>query len=740
MSQQDLQQNERNYAGMMVKIYNWLREYQKRTNGNWLVFSVGSGDGLLKCYLFGGHGRLGKIGNPNTEFSVDVMMSGHYSSFSLKFEVDTTYSRFKKMAFSVGWSKNDRNNPDDAIVEIAKKFKTNGKKFDFNFSKKQCIASKPIMKSKGKGSLEDEEVKAALYRFLGENEESFKLIPVEYKLNATRTNEAIEQRTEALKQLGLVKADQMGALFVPDSADFIANLKGIKEPDGDAEGSAWSDLYWLVANDKDWDGKFLKDFPIGDVFEYAVKDKNGKNRSYFEDIKVGNYLVGYQKKVKGDIDSQALVAILQCSRESNGETVLFKKVYDLPNPVKIQFGQISNDKDNPLSTAQVIKTQCQGSLFRLTESEAKEVRAMIHWSELKFINEIDVVKDNATRNLIRFGAPGTGKSFKINQMYENVGWSSRERVTFHPDYSYANFVGSYKPYMEGKSIVYKFVPGPFTRVLVNALRDPNGKHLLVIEEINRANTAAVFGDVFQLLDRGKNGESEYAISPSQDLAKFLREALKQPKKNDDDWWWLTTEPLAEKEVEGTIRNLKIPSNMYLWATMNSADQGVFPMDTAFKRRWSFEYVGINDGATEFTEGLPAQWDALRIAINEKLGELKVNEDKCMGPFFLAKKDLADLETFLKVFKSKVLMYLFEDAARQKRSSVFADELSTLSKIFAAVDKMRKGEDGSVFKDSLNEKLEKIIKDSSAKDKGANSQGSDSSATEMPPSHEGSAEH
>ena len=313
---------------------------------------------------------------------------------------------------------------------------------------------------------------------------------------------------------------------------------------------------------------------------------------------------------------------------------------------------------------------------------------------------------NESLNLIRFGAPGTGKSYEINKFFKEPGWSSKERVTFHPDYSYANFVGAYKPYMkaankdEEQKITYAFVPGPFTRVLVNALRDPKGKHLLVIEEINRANTAAVFGDIIQLLDRGKNGESEYAISPSQDLAKFLREALKQPKKNDDAWWWLTTEPLAEKEVEGTIRNLKIPSNMYLWATMNSADQGVFPMDTAFKRRWSFEYVGIDAGQGAVKGELAGEWNKLRQAINGQLVKaLKVNEDKCMGPFFLSEGDL-DKAAFLKVFKSKVLMYLFEDAARQKRSAMFADGRDTLSEIFAAVKKKEK-----VFKD---DRLEEIL--------------------------------
>lgn len=328
---------------------------------------------------------------------------------------------------------------------------------------------------------------------------------------------------------------------------------------------------------------------------------------------------------------------------------------------------------------------------------------------------------NIARNRIIFGAPGTGKSYKINGEYNDGSWSSKERVTlervtFHPDYSYANFVGAYKPYMaEDGKITYSFVPGPFTRVLVNALRDkdPNGKHLLVIEEINRANTAAVFGDVFQLLDRGENGKSEYAISPSQDLAKFLREALVHDKTqdvdgSDDDWWWLAGKPVAEKkeEVMGKICELRIPSNMYLWATMNSADQGVFPMDTAFKRRWSFEYVGIDEGEDNIAgdKTLVPKWNKLRKAINNKLVELKVNEDKCMGPFFLAEDNLKDVDAFLKAFKSKVLMYLFEDAARQKRSNVFADRLNTLSSIFNAVNNKQ-----AVFKESdPEEALKKIL--------------------------------
>lgn len=328
------------------------------------------------------------------------------------------------------------------------------------------------------------------------------------------------------------------------------------------------------------------------------------------------------------------------------------------------------------------------------------------YEEASLVFETGIKKDTA-RNRIYFGAPGTGKSYSINDSVqellnddENTNKKDNYiRVTFHQDYSYAQFVGAYKPTMNGNAIEYKYVPGPFMRVLAMAYKnilnntDSNGSvdpesiepFVLVIEEINRAKTAAVFGDMFQLLDRDDNGASVYDMQPSQEIKD-----------------WLAEECGVSAD---TFNSIRIPDNMFIWASMNSADQGVFPMDTAMKRRWEFEYVGINDGefiadengnkresqgGTFTVAEKEIEWNVLRRAINAKLvsNDIKVHEDKLMGPFFIKTMDKNgdkkfEDDQFITLFCEKVLMYLFEDAAKTKRSQLFngiSDKINQYSHI------------------------------------------------------------
>ena len=296
-------------------------------------------------------------------------------------------------------------------------------------------------------------------------------------------------------------------------------------------------------------------------------------------------------------------------------------------------------------------------------------------------------------NRIIFGAPGTGKSYKLNEDREEYFVDDNyERVTFHPNYSYAQFVGTYKPTPKEDDdavITYRYVPGPFMKAWVRAYRSMQNNdgqnYLLIIEEINRANVAAVFGDVFQLLDR-KDGKSEYSIYTSGDIKRYLdAEFSKDIPENE---WYRTASPVEKGKH---INSMKLQSNMYMWSTMNSADQGVFPIDTAFKRRWNFEYIGINERESKndidvtLADGRVINWNVLRHAINEKLGKMRINEDKMIGPFFLSKNDLEN--NFEDAFKSKLLMYLYEDVIKHRRDEFFATGMDTYSKLLEAYKKI-----------------------------------------------------
>lgn len=315
------------------------------------------------------------------------------------------------------------------------------------------------------------------------------------------------------------------------------------------------------------------------------------------------------------------------------------------------------------------------------------------------------------RNRIVFGAPGTGKSYQLKTDCEkelNGTVGDYERVTFHPDYSYSKFVGTYKPVTDSNgTIKYTFVPGPFMRLYVQAIKSGWTKtpqpFLLIIEEINRANVAAVFGDIFQLLDRDDDGVSEYDIHASEDVKNYLAGAL---DGRPEDY-----------------QKIKIPDNMFIWATMNSADQGVFPMDTAFKRRWNFEYLGINENEKKISgigkielagSDEPVEWNILRKAINAKMSseQFKINEDKLMGPFFLSKKIIVsdengmiiDTDKFVAAFKSKVIMYLYEDAVKQGKHRFFDGcDNSKYSSVCDAFDELGMGIFGPNFKENFYDK-------------------------------------
>lgn len=323
-----------------------------------------------------------------------------------------------------------------------------------------------------------------------------------------------------------------------------------------------------------------------------------------------------------------------------------------------------------------------------------------HWVPLieqhsgidSFHENEDLLSDFSYQRIF-FGAPGTGKSYKLKQAAEEHFAGHYARVTFHPNYMYGNFVGQYKPYPaedNPEKITYRFVPGVLLTQLVEALKNPQENFLVIIEEINRANVAAVFGDLFQLLDRDGTGNSEYSISTTKEVQDYLRnEAFKD----------ISLDLNVEKRLGDEFSNLYLPNNLFIWATMNSADQGVMPMDTAFKRRWEFEYTDVNEIPKsdsgrfesyyfEMSSGAKYSWNEYREAVNAKLSKLNIAEDKLLGPYFITKSILEsdDKKHITAVIKNKVLMYLYEDAAKAYRGKLFAEGIyGTYSQLCKAFD-------------------------------------------------------
>lgn len=257
---------------------------------------------------------------------------------------------------------------------------------------------------------------------------------------------------------------------------------------------------------------------------------------------------------------------------------------------------------------------------------------------------------------IFFGAPGSGKSFKLKEEILPKDEKLVFRTTFHPDTDYSSFVGCYKPQMKDDKIVYAFAPQVFTDAYVAAWNglSENEKYYLVIEEINRGNCAQIFGDLFQLLDRKKeSGYSEYPIKADNDLRDYLEHA----KTKDGGQVLINKEGIKDGK-------LCLPPNLNIIATMNTSDQSLFPMDSAFKRRWSWEYVPIKydePKSSAFVINIPGspfeKWVDFLKKINGIILEKTQSEDKQMGNFFI-KGNIDSQE-----FKDKVMFYLWSEVCK-----------------------------------------------------------------------------
>lgn len=252
-----------------------------------------------------------------------------------------------------------------------------------------------------------------------------------------------------------------------------------------------------------------------------------------------------------------------------------------------------------------------------------------------------IVDPNKPRQMIYYGCPGSGKSTEVNELVKD---HPHTRIIFHPDTDYASFVGCYKPTMENDRIIYRFVAQPFIKAYIEAWKSSK-PYYLVIEEINRGNCAQIFGDLFQLLDR-KNGVSEYPIEADADLTAYIRQELGESEGIRDD-------------------RLRLPQNLFIYATMNTSDQSLFPMDSAFKRRWEWKYVPINyrhetSQAYNITIGTNVyEWHSFLKAVNDRIRQATDSEDKQIGNFFI--KGSVNEEDF----KNKIMFYLWSEVCKEE---------------------------------------------------------------------------
>ena len=314
---------------------------------------------------------------------------------------------------------------------------------------------------------------------------------------------------------------------------------------------------------------------------------------------------------------------------------------------------------------------------------------------VKLDNVIKAKNDTTTSligyNKIYYGIPGCGKSYHIeNTVLEGVDKKNNVfRTTFYLDYSNSDFIGQIYPVVDGNKVKYEPIPGPFTKALERALTNKGEMIYLVIEEINRGNAAAIFGDTFQLLDRLKEnkngrviGDSEYPISNA-----FIEDYLRK------------------QGVEFTPGNIYIPHNLTLLATMNTSDQNVFPLDTAFKRRWNREKVTSDWGEENKIKGLyipytSVTWETFVKTINKEMIDKSakeaapISEDKQMGTYFadesMLTKDPNDKDgDKIDSFANNVLDYLFNDVTKFNHKILFEEQILTTDKIYERIDAYKK---------------------------------------------------
>lgn len=348
---------------------------------------------------------------------------------------------------------------------------------------------------------------------------------------------------------------------------------------------------------------------------------------------VGRRTIKYNPNMtyKGEYINRTCFQLIEKTLGINSNSAWFIHQMTTKNQDELHFSAYVLDKDNKVFFA--------SSDLRHDAFEAALQKGTTH-------------KMSQPLQQIYFGNPGSGKSYMIDK--ETAG-QKVFRTTFHPDSDYSTFVGTYKPESEDSNIQYTFVPQTFTNAYIESYKDLETPVYLIIEEINRGNCAQIFGDLFQLLDRGMDGYSEYPINADKDLRDYIKRELTM-------YHGMNQNIYPEGIKDGKLR---LPPNLHILATMNTSDQSLFPMDSAFKRRWDWKYVPIQYCGASSDDFIikigdkKFRWIDFLKAVNDKIRRTTESEDKQLGNYFI-KSNINEEE-----FKSKVMFYLWSEVCKDE---------------------------------------------------------------------------
>ena len=336
-----------------------------------------------------------------------------------------------------------------------------------------------------------------------------------------------------------------------------------------------------------------------------------------------------------------------------------------------------------------------GKGVRLYKSFSENLFGMTMWGkEGRYSAMPKGTRRTGGDNILLYGVPGSGKSHYIQENYCSDN-DVIERVVFHPDYTYSDFVGQILPRVDHGQLRYVFTPGPFTKILKDAWWDPEKDYYLIIEEINRGNAPAIFGEIFQLLDRKTEGEY-----PASEIG--------------ESEYGITNFDVAQEVYGYAHQEIRIPSNLYVLATMNTADQNVFTLDTAFQRRWNMKMISNDveaaDHAKEAIEDTGITWGAFASVVNEQIlvanEGISSSEDKRLGAYFALSRELRKDR-----FPEKVLKYLWDDAFKMGRDYLFKDEMKSLEMVIeqysnAPTEKLKAVVRAEVYQKMLSKVIQK----------------------------------